>query len=85
MPIQPRVLREIKRVLRRGASTPCTKHGKEKTEGVMLEIIQMLGAIYKHLMELNGVLLASLSLIRAKTDCSPILLSQLQTPQPVNI
>ena len=32
----------------------------------------------------NGVFLASPSLILCKTDCSPILLSQLQTPQPMD-
>ena len=68
-----RVLREIERVLRRGASTPRIKHERENIEGHILEINQILGAISK-----NGV-------FRARTDCSPILLSQLQTPQPVDV
>ena len=61
MLIEPRVLREIERALRRGASTPHTKHEKENIEGHMLEINRILGAISK-----NCAFLASLSLILRK-------------------
>jgi len=58
---EPRVLCEIERALRRGASTPHTKHGKENIEGHMLEINQILGVISR-----NGVFLTSPSLILRK-------------------
>ena len=58
---EPRVLREIERALRRGVSTPHTKHGKENIESHMLEINRILGDISK-----DGVYLTSPSLILRK-------------------
>ena len=40
-----RITREIERTLRRGTSTPHTKHDKEKTKRYILEIKRILGAL----------------------------------------
>jgi len=55
IPSEHRVLREIERALRRRASTPHSKHKKEKVGGHMLEINRILGAISK-----NGLFLPHL-------------------------
>ena len=54
IPSGPRVTREIERTLRRGASTPHTKHNKESVEGHMLEIERILGALTSLSSPLDG-------------------------------
>ena len=100
-------MREIERVLRRGASTPHTKHHRGELGDHVLEIKRILSTLTPPGSPLNedlsvgehsphiapcetsaskdGVFLAPPSRSCVKTDCSPILLSQLQTPQPMDV
>ena len=103
-------MREIERVLRRGASTPHTKHHKGELRDHVLEIERILstltppssplnedlsvGEYSPHMapcgiattsVSKNGVFLAPPSRSCVETDFSPILLSQLQISQPVDV
>ena len=41
-----RIMCEIEQILRRGASTPDTRHNKDKIEGYKLKVQETLGTIY---------------------------------------